>query len=206
MQGKPYAHRAASLSCVRSRRAPPVPLIVLPKSCSCRCGPCPPPLSLVWVVCFLSFFPTRLYVSLSLSVRKSQKERKQTIQGRDGRTARRHLTGILRAKKERKKTDTPREAYTTKAKSHSFLRKLPSEVPAATAIVVARLCRAVCRSCCSSRSSRRRRRRPLSRLRLSRELPTSTVGTARSSSTGRSCASRLATHTRPVVSAARPRC
>ena len=33
-----------------------MPLIVLPKSCSCRCGPCPPPLSLVWVVCFLSFF------------------------------------------------------------------------------------------------------------------------------------------------------
>ena len=43
-------------SLVRSRRAPPVPLIVLPKSCSCRCGPCPPPPSLVWVVCFLSFF------------------------------------------------------------------------------------------------------------------------------------------------------
>ena len=33
-----------------------MPLIVLPKSCSCRCGPCPPPPSLVWVVCFLSFF------------------------------------------------------------------------------------------------------------------------------------------------------
>ena len=44
------------VSLVRSRRAPPVPLIVLPKSCSCRCGPCPPPLSLVWVVSFLSFF------------------------------------------------------------------------------------------------------------------------------------------------------
>ena len=44
------------VSLVRSRRAPPVPLIVLPKSCSCRWGPCPPPLSLVWVVCFLSFF------------------------------------------------------------------------------------------------------------------------------------------------------
>ena len=48
------------VSLVRSRRAPqvasPVPLIVLPKSCSCRWGPCPPPLSLVWV-CFLSFNP-----------------------------------------------------------------------------------------------------------------------------------------------------
>ena len=47
------------VSLVRSRRAPPVPLIVLPKSCSCRCGPCPPPLSLVWVVCLLSFFVER---------------------------------------------------------------------------------------------------------------------------------------------------
>ena len=44
------------VSLVRSRRAPPVPRIVLPKSCSCKCGPCPPPPSLVWVVCFLSFF------------------------------------------------------------------------------------------------------------------------------------------------------
>ena len=43
------------VSLVRSRRAPPVPLIVLPKSCSCRWGPCPPPPSLVWGVCFLSF-------------------------------------------------------------------------------------------------------------------------------------------------------
>ena len=43
------------VSLVRSRRAPPVPLIVLPKSCSCRCGPCPPPPSLVWV-CLSSFF------------------------------------------------------------------------------------------------------------------------------------------------------
>ena len=32
-----------------------MPLIVLPKSCSCRCGPCPPPPSLVWV-CLSSFF------------------------------------------------------------------------------------------------------------------------------------------------------
>ena len=59
------------VSLVRSRRAPPVPLIVLPKSCSCRWGPCPPPLSLVWVVCLLSFL------------------------GRDGRTVHRHHTGIF---------------------------------------------------------------------------------------------------------------
>jgi len=32
-----------------------VPLIVLPQSCSCRCGPCPPPPSLIWV-CLFSFF------------------------------------------------------------------------------------------------------------------------------------------------------
>ena len=43
------------VSLVRSRRAPPVPLIVLPKSCSCRCGPCPPPLSLVWAGFISSF-------------------------------------------------------------------------------------------------------------------------------------------------------
>ena len=49
------------VSLVRSRRAPPVPLIVLPKSCSCRLGPCPPPPSLVWA-CLSSFF-------LSLGVR-----------------------------------------------------------------------------------------------------------------------------------------
>ena len=40
---------------VRSRRAPPVPLIVLPKSCSCRWGPCPPP-SLVSVFVFFLFY------------------------------------------------------------------------------------------------------------------------------------------------------
>ena len=43
-----------------------------------------------------------------------KKERKQTTQGRDGRTARRHHTGILRTgivKKERKKTDNPREGW-----------------------------------------------------------------------------------------------
>ena len=43
------------VSLVRSRRAPPAPPIVLPKSCSCRWGPCPPPPSLVWV-CLFSFF------------------------------------------------------------------------------------------------------------------------------------------------------
>ena len=52
------AHRAASLSCpftlVRSRRAPPVPLIVLPKSCSCRWGPCPRPIPRL--ACLFSFF------------------------------------------------------------------------------------------------------------------------------------------------------
>ena len=52
------AHRAPRcepvVSLVRSRRAPPVPLIVLPKSCSCRWGPCPPPLSLVFRL--FSFF------------------------------------------------------------------------------------------------------------------------------------------------------
>ena len=38
-----------------------MPLIVLPKSCSCRCGPCPPPPSLVWVACFLSFFKSNCW-------------------------------------------------------------------------------------------------------------------------------------------------
>ena len=32
-----------------------MPLIALPKSCSCRWGPCPPHPSLVWV-CLFSFF------------------------------------------------------------------------------------------------------------------------------------------------------
>ena len=41
----------------------------------------------------------------------SKKERKQTTQGRDGRTARRHHTGILMWEKERKKTDNPREGW-----------------------------------------------------------------------------------------------
>ena len=58
------AHRAPRcepvVSLVRSRRAPPVPLIVLPKSCSCRWGPCPPPPSLVWVS-FLSFFRRAIF-------------------------------------------------------------------------------------------------------------------------------------------------
>ena len=53
-------HRAASLSCPLSGAGePPVPLIVLPKSCSCRWGPCPPPPSLVWFFVFsllTSFF------------------------------------------------------------------------------------------------------------------------------------------------------
>ena len=43
------------VSLVRSRRAPPVPLIVLPKSCSCRWGPCPRPIPRL-ASCFLSFF------------------------------------------------------------------------------------------------------------------------------------------------------
>ena len=42
------------VSLVRSRRAPPVPLIVLPKSCSCRCGPCPRPIPRL--ACLFSFF------------------------------------------------------------------------------------------------------------------------------------------------------
>jgi len=48
MLRKSTSLRVAAHLSVRSRRAPPVPLIVLPKSCSCRCGPCPPPPSLVW--------------------------------------------------------------------------------------------------------------------------------------------------------------
>ena len=41
------------VSLVRSRRAPPVPLIVLPKSCSCRWGPCPRPIPrLAWLFSF----------------------------------------------------------------------------------------------------------------------------------------------------------
>ena len=44
-----------------------MPLIVLPKSCSCRCGPCPPPPFLVCFVCFLSFF-TRFFAVLSTYV------------------------------------------------------------------------------------------------------------------------------------------
>ena len=44
-----------------------------------------------------------------------KKERKQTTQGRDGRTVHRHHTGILRrgqcGAKERKKTDNPREGW-----------------------------------------------------------------------------------------------
>ena len=70
-------HRTASLSCPLSGAGEPhlspCALIVLPKSCSCRWGPCPPPPSLVWV-CLFSFF--------------------LSFQGRDGRTARRHHTGI----------------------------------------------------------------------------------------------------------------
>ena len=42
------------VSLVRSRRAPPVPLIVLPKSCSCRWGPCPRPIPRL--ACLFSFF------------------------------------------------------------------------------------------------------------------------------------------------------
>ena len=42
--------------------------------------------------------------------KRAKKERKWIIQGREGRTARRHHTGILR-KKERKKTDNPREGW-----------------------------------------------------------------------------------------------
>ena len=42
------------VSLVRSRRAPPVPLIVLPKSCSCRWGPCPRPIPCL--ACLFSFF------------------------------------------------------------------------------------------------------------------------------------------------------
>ena len=42
------------VSLVRSRRAPPVPLIVFPKSCSCRWGPCPRPIPRL--ACLFSFF------------------------------------------------------------------------------------------------------------------------------------------------------
>ena len=49
------ALRACRVPC-QEQESPPVPLIVLPKSCLCRCGPCPPYLSLVWGVCFLSFW------------------------------------------------------------------------------------------------------------------------------------------------------
>ena len=42
------------VSLVRSRRAPPVPLVVLPKSCSCRWGPCPRPIPRL--ACLFSFF------------------------------------------------------------------------------------------------------------------------------------------------------
>ena len=65
--------------------------------------------SLPWVVCFLSFFRLdtganwRVNHLLALGFRDDfpasvlrKKERKRTTQGRDGRTARRHHTGILR--------------------------------------------------------------------------------------------------------------
>ena len=45
-----------------------MPLIVLPKSCSRRWGPCPPPPSLVWADCFLSFFLSEILSSLTRCV------------------------------------------------------------------------------------------------------------------------------------------
>merc|ERR1712086_550012 len=54
------ALRACRVPC-QEQESPPVPLIILPKSCSCRCGPCPPPLSLVWsVFCFFLSGPFRM--------------------------------------------------------------------------------------------------------------------------------------------------
>ena len=86
-------------SLVRSRRAPPVPLIVLPKSCSCRWGPCPRPIPRL--ACLFSFF---------LSFQQRLPGAEGPPEGRS--TAPRHAAcGGPKRKKERKKTDNPREGW-----------------------------------------------------------------------------------------------
>ena len=62
------------VSLVRSRRAPPVPLIVLPKSCSCRWGPCPRPIPRL--ACLFSFF-----LSFDTGETAKRDTKRQTPQG-----------------------------------------------------------------------------------------------------------------------------
>ena len=122
------------VSLVRSRRAPPVPLIVLPKSCSCRWGPCPPPLSLVWVVCLLSFLRERKrdgnnrlslmrYISACTCAWILIRFRAQ--RGRKARALACNDAAEMAEKKERKKTDNPREGWEdgTPPPHRDFLRR-----------------------------------------------------------------------------------